>query len=334
MAHRDIIVIGASAGGIKAVSDVLSKLPMEFPVTLLVVVHLSPESPSMLPHIFSRAGPLPAINPSDLEPIEPGRIYVAPPDRHMLVVDGHIKIVRGPKENRHRPAVDPLFRTAARVYGPRVVGIVLTGLLDDGTAGLQAIKQRGGVTVVQDPNDAEFPSMPRNAMTYVKIDHVLPLAEIPDLLKRLAPQKVDEKKAPPVSEKLETESRYAEADMSAMENEEKLGKPSVLTCPECQGALWEIEEEKLVRFRCRVGHSYSSESLMVEQNDAVERALWAAMRALKENRSLANRMAEEARGRRQTSIAKLHEERAREAAESEKVLRDLIFKNGDTAKLK
>jgi two-component system chemotaxis response regulator CheB len=188
VAKRDILVVGASAGGIEALKAVCGSLPADLSAAVFVAVHLAASGPDLLPGILTRAGPLPAIHPEDLQPIEPRRIHVAPPDHHLLVKDGYVRVVRGPRENGHRPAVDPLFRSAAVAYGPRVIGVVLTGALDDGTAGLAAIKSRGGLAVVQDPLEARYPSMPQNAIRNVRVDHRARLAEMGPLLARLASQ--------------------------------------------------------------------------------------------------------------------------------------------------
>src|SRR5437870_1151500 len=186
MSGHDIIAIGASAGGVDALVKVVKDLPAHLPAAVFVVLHIPAQSPSMLPDILNRAGPLRAVHPEDNTEIKHGHIYIAPPDHHLLLDKDHIHIARGPKENRHRPAVDPLFRSAALAYGPRVVGIVLTGVLDDGTAGLRAVKRYSGIAIVQDPDEAIYPGMPLSAIEHVQVDHILPLAAIGPLLVRLA----------------------------------------------------------------------------------------------------------------------------------------------------
>ena len=200
MAPRDVVAIGASAGGIQALTSLASGLPRDFPAAVFVVVHIPPYAVSRLPEILSRAGPLPAAHARQGEPIEPGRIYVAPPDRHLLVRQGWVELARGPRENHSRPAIDPLFRTAARAYGPRVVGVVLSGSLYDGSMGLMAIKTRGGVAVVQDPNEAAFASMPRSALQAVTADHVLPAAAMAAVLGDLVGEAVDAKGDAPMAD--------------------------------------------------------------------------------------------------------------------------------------
>ena len=198
MAGHDIIVVGASAGGVEALQTLVRGLPADVPAAMFVVLHMSADAPSMLPQILNRAGPLPVAAAVDNEPIAPGRVYVAVPDHHLLIERGRVCLVRGPKENRSRPAVDPLFRSAARAYGSRVIGVVLTGALDDGTSGLQAVKGRGGLAVVQDPAEALYTGMPRSAMEHVAVDYCMPLAEIPALLARLAVEPAPDESAYPV----------------------------------------------------------------------------------------------------------------------------------------
>jgi len=204
MPGHDIIVIGASAGGVQALATLVGSFPQKLPAAIFVVLHIPAESPSLLPGILSRSGPLEAVQSIDCMAIEHGCIYVAAPDHHLLIEHGHVRIVGGPKENHHRPAVDPLFRSAAQAYGSRVVGVVLTGALDDGTAGLIALKRRGGIAVVQDPDEALFSGMPLSALANVEVDYRLPLSSIGPLLVRLASEQVEEHREYPVSKDMET----------------------------------------------------------------------------------------------------------------------------------
>lgn len=327
MPGHDIIVIGASAGGVEALAELVRGLPSDLPAAVFTAVHFSPHATSVLPKILSRAGSLTAAHPQDKETIRPGHIYVAPPDFHLLVASGFVRVVRGPKENNVRPAVDPLFRTAARVYGPRVVGVVLTGMLGDGAAGLWAVKARGGVAVVQDPNDAVFPDMPRNAIEYVEVDHVLPLSDIASLLTRLAHEPVAEDAVAPASDEMQHESDIAEVDMAAIENNDKPGTPSGFGCPECGGVLWELHDGALLRFRCRVGHAYSADSLLEVQSNGLEEALWSALRALEENASLARRLEEKARQRNHDLTAANFERRAQATEHHAATIRQLLLKS-------
>jgi len=324
VAERNIIVIGCSVGGVEALQQIVGGLPEKFHASLFVVMHVAPQSTSFLPDILNRAGHLPASHARDGEAIRSGHIYVAPPDHHLLIEDGRMRIKRGPKENRHRPAVDPLFRSAARWHGRRVIGVVLTGSLDDGTAGLLSIKKRGGVAVVQDPEEALAAEMPRSAMETVAVDHVVPLAKMPGLLAELAVQQVSGNGAGG-SSRLAKETQIAELDMDAIEDENRPGTPSQFACPDCGGVLWEMNGEEILRFRCRVGHAYTAESLSASQNDGVESALWAAMRALEEGASLARQLAKRAGERKQPRLVKRFEQSAKDKMEQAEVLRKLLL---------
>jgi two-component system, chemotaxis family, protein-glutamate methylesterase/glutaminase len=331
LAGHDIIVVGASAGGVEALQGLVSGLPADLPAAVFIVLHMSPDAPSLLPHILNRAARLPVGAAVDNTPITPGHIYVAVPDHHLLIERGRVCLYRGPKENRARPAVDPLFRSAARAYGPRVIGVVLTGALDDGTSGLQAIKARGGLAVVQDPTEALYPGMPRSAREHVAVDYCLPLAEIPALLARLAATPAPAESTYPVPPNLDVEVQTAELDMDVINNGEVPGTPSVFTCPECHGTLWEIQDGNLLRFRCRVGHAYSAESMLAEHDASLETALWSALRALEESTALAKRMAATAREHNHPLLVTRYEQRAREQEQHAALVRNLLM-NGRSAK--
>lgn len=310
---HDIIVVGASAGGVETLVKLVSKLPAGLPAAVFVVLHIPPQSPSMLPTILSRSGKLPALHPTDGTKFEHGHIYIAPPDHHMLLEQGQIRMIRGPKENRHRPAVDVLFRSAASIYGPRVIGIVLTGALDDGTAGLLAIKRRGGIAVVQDPSDALYSGMPRSAVEHVEVDCVLPLATIAPKVVNLVTMEVDTTMEQPIPEDMRNELSLAKMDLSRQKNDTRVGTPSQYSCPECGGVLWEIQDESLLRFRCRVGHAFSVDSMMAEQSDAIEEAMWAALKTLEEQASISRKMAEQSRRDGHVLMARRFEERQKQA---------------------
>ncbi len=325
MANRNVVVIGASAGGIEALQQLCARLPADLKAAVMVVLHTSPHANGLLPRLLNRAGPLPATNPKDGEAIRPGRIYVAPPDLHMIVDDGRLRVIRGPRENHNRPAIDPTFRSAALAHGRRVIGVVLTGLLDDGTSGLMVIRAHGGQAVVQDPRTAMFPAMPKNALERVPDAFVLPLAEIPGLLSRLVAEEIEaEEPLPSTYDPTANEVRLAELDMSEVENEMRAGNPSAFACPECGGVLWEVDQEGLLRFRCRVGHAYTARHLRAEQRQAVEAALWSALRALEESASLYRRMADRARFSRHEQSSRTYEERAVNAETNSRTLRDFL----------
>ncbi|HEY0606776.1 MAG TPA: chemotaxis protein CheB [Herpetosiphonaceae bacterium] len=326
MGGHDIIVVGASAGGVEALTMLVRDLPADLPAAVFIVLHIPAQSPSLLPSILNRAGPLIAAHPEDKTRIEHGRIYVAPPDHHLLVEEGLVRVVRGPKENRHRPAVDPLMRTAARAYGPRVVGVILTGSLDDGTAGLQAIKTRGGIAVAQDPDEALYPSMPRSAMENVAVDYCLLLSEIAPAVVRLAGEEAADDASFPVPRGMELESRIVGMDMDALQNEERPGTPSVFSCPECNGVLYEMHDGDLTRFRCRVGHAFSAETMLAEQAEELETALWMALNTLEESASLSRRMMQNSLERGHTMIAQRFEEKVHEAEQRAEVIRQVLLK--------
>jgi len=322
MAHRDIIAIGASNGGIEALKELASALPHEFPASVFVVQHLGPGSPGLLGQILARETSLPTFAPQDGATIEPGRIYVAPPDRHMLLERGRVRIVRGPKENRHRPAIDPLFRSAAWAYGPRVIGVVLTGELDDGTAGLWAIKTCGGVSVVQDPDDAIAQSMPRNALAHNDVDYCVALADLGTLLTRLVAEELPVDEAPGVPDTVRTEVDFA-AMNGRMEDMGKLGTVSSFTCPTCRGALWELTSEGLLHYRCHTGHAFAPESLVAEQSVAMENALYSALRVVEEKSAVLRRLGAGALPNASFSLRE-YQDRATDLDATAKVLRGLL----------
>jgi two-component system chemotaxis response regulator CheB len=325
MTGHDIIVIGGSAGGVDALRTLVAGLPKGFPAALFVVVHVPPHGPSVLPRILSRAGPLPAIHPQDGQAIRGGTIYVAPPDYHLLVKNGHVRIARGPRENKHRPAADALFRTAARTYGPRVIGVVLSGVLDDGTAGLAAIKRAGGIAVVQHPDDALYAGMPQSALNNVAVDHAVPAAELSALLVRLAAEPVLPTPGPDVPDDTAQEADMAELEPGATHDHHRPGTPSAFACPECGGTLWELHDGDLLRFRCRVGHAWSVDTLLAEQADGLETALWTALRALEEQAALARRMADRARDRGQHASAGVFDSQVREATGHAELIRRVLL---------
>jgi two-component system, chemotaxis family, protein-glutamate methylesterase/glutaminase len=321
MPSRDIVVIGASAGGVEALASLVRRLPSDLGAAMLVVLHLSPEHKSVLPEILSSAGPLAARHARNGESILPNRIYVARPDHHLLVHEGHVRVVRGPRENGHRPAIDPLFRTAAYTFGARVIGIVLSGALDDGTAGLAAIKSQGGVAIVQDPDDALVDAMPRSALENVDVDHVLSIADLGKVLPQLVVETVQPLGAAR-SAVLEEES--ALQLNGPTEGALKVGQPSSLVCPDCGGVLNEVHDGHLVGFRCRVGHAFAPETLYTEQRTALEGALWAALRALEEQAALSRRMAVRAREFGHSKAAIRHDERAHSAQTQARTVRDAL----------
>lgn len=280
---KDIIVIGTSAGGIEALRRILPGLPLDLPASVFIVQHSGADSPGILDLILQRGSKIRIVSPADKETIVPGRVYVAPPDYHMLIEPGKVCLSRGPKENRFRPAIDPLFRSAAQVYGPRVIGVVLTGGLDDGTAGLWAVKQLGGTAIVQDPHDALVPSMPASALNFVAVDHCVPLAEIAPLLVKLTDTVADEKGTIKMPEHLDIEVKIAKQDPAIDQDVRNLWDKSSYTCPECHGVLLQFEENGRDRFRCHTGHAFSANSLLAHLTENVEDSLWTTIRTIEES---------------------------------------------------
>jgi two-component system, chemotaxis family, protein-glutamate methylesterase/glutaminase len=328
MATRDTIVIGASAGGVQALSTLIASLRADLPAAVFIVLHIPPTSPGLLPEILARESLLPVAHARNGERIAPGRVYVAPPDQHLLIEGSRIKLVHGPRENLHRPSIDTLFRSAARWAGPRVIGVILTGARDDGTAGMRAIKQRNGITIVQDPIEATFPSMPTSVMRDITVDYSAPVREIGPLLNKLSRQDVAEEGGYPVSEEVEIENRISGQELNSNEliaSVEKIGTVSKLTCPDCQGALWEIHDDEILRFRCHVGHAYSADSLSEGQSQRIEAALWSAVRALEEQIILARRIVERARKADHPRAASVFERRAEEAEKNSDIIRQLLL---------
>ncbi|MDZ8222403.1 MULTISPECIES: chemotaxis protein CheB [unclassified Nostoc] len=329
MLEHNIIVVGTSAGGVEALTYLVKNLPPNLNAAVIIVLHVSSHSKSVLPQILSRAGKLPVSHAQDGEAIVHGWIYVAPPDYHLLVEQGYLRLTRGAKENRSRPAIDPLFRSAARTYGQRVIAVLLTGLLDDGTAGLMAVKMRGGVAIVQDPDDALFSDMPRNAINNVDdIDHIVPLSNISSILVTLVNIPMEIESENPIPSEIEFETEIAQLNLEVVENESaRPGKPSTFACPDCGGILWEVEEGNLLRFRCRTGHAYSAKSLLATQSDAIEDALWIALRALEEKASLSHRLASRMEARNLPLAAQRLKEEAHSAHERSAIIREALLKN-------
>lgn len=328
MPNRDTIVIGASAGGVQALSALVAGLPDNLPAAVFIVLHIPADVRSLLPDILARDSRLQVAHAITGEKISHGKIYIAPPDHHLLIEKNKVKLVRGPKENLHRPSIDTLFRSAARWAGPRAIGVVLTGARDDGTAGMRAIKQRGGIAIVQDPKEASFPSMPLSVMQDIKVDYSLPLKEIAPLLNKLSHETAEEEGRYPVPDEIDIEARIAEQEMESSEliaSVEKLGRISKLTCPDCHGALWELHDDEILRYRCHVGHAFSADSLTEGQSQMLEVALWSAVRALEERMILARRIVERARKANHLRAAQLFETRAREAEEHSTVLRQVLL---------
>lgn len=329
MGNIELFAVGGSTGALDALQKMAAKLPADFPAAICVVLHVAADSPGLVPSILSKAGPLPASHPEDGEPIEPGHIYVAPPDYHLVVGEKRrLRLGRGPKENRFRPAIDPLLRSAALVMGKRACGVILSGALDDGVAGLAAIKGQGGAAIVQDPADAAVKSMPQAAIRAVcGIDRVAPASQLAGAMLELAAQYTPAVKEPVMSDDLEKETSFAldvEFDTNAIRS---LGDPSLFTCPDCHGVMVKLRQANPPRFRCHTGHAYTLASLAAAQHEHVEDALWSAIRALEEQALLLGHFAEHFsgdgdEGKRQSA---LHE--AEEAQWRSRLVRDAVRSN-------
>jgi two-component system, chemotaxis family, protein-glutamate methylesterase/glutaminase len=322
LSNFDVIVIGASAGGVGSLQRLVEPIPAEFSAAILIALHLPDGIRSMLPEILMRAGSLPAAHAINDEPVMPGRIFIAPAGFHLTVNGGHLTVTRGAREHGHRPAIDPLFRSAALSYGARAVGVVLSGSLDDGTAGLLEIKRAGGVAIVQDPADTEWPSMPLSALKHVDVDYCVPASQIGIVLQKIAGGPAGNAGTLPNGD-----GKRGNNAMRTKPEEEgsQPGEPSPYSCPECGGVLWEIKDSELLRFRCRIGHAYTSETLTTDQALTVEHALWKALRALEEQAAVRRRMAERARRQGLTMSAARWEDRAGLLDEQAHQLRRLVL---------
>jgi two-component system chemotaxis response regulator CheB len=333
MPVRNIVVVGFSAGGIEPLLRLVGALPADFPGAVFVVHHFPPQSVSALPNILQRASALPVAQAVDGEPIVPGRICVARPDQHLLLTGGRIRCTHGPREQGHRPAIDPLFRSAARTFGHRVVGVILSGTLDDGTVGLIEIKARGGLALVQQPEEAAYTGMVMSALRSVAVDHVAPARELAAILDRVAREEDPEREPLPLdlhgdfAASSDDAPEPAMAGTAAPRNLLALGRPSPMVCPECGGVLFEREQDDFLHFRCHVGHAFSEEALFASQSRALEGALWSAVRALEEKAELSRRLAEQARHRGLHRAVTQFEGAAREAEHGSRIMRQTLLKS-------
>jgi two-component system chemotaxis response regulator CheB len=327
MAFKDIVAIGTSAGGVAALTEVVRSLPRDFPAAVFVVMHVSPFSPSMLPEILSKAGPLKAVHPEDGEKVQHGRIYVAHPDRHLLVEKNRVLVKNGPKENRFRPAIDALFRSIAYTYGPRVIGVVLTGALDDGTSGLWTIKRQGGVAVVQDPAGAYSPQMPENVLSEMKVDHVVPLSEMGSLLTRLVEKPIGKrpKRSAREHKRLGLEIEIATKDNAFERGIIDIGELTAFTCPECQGALVKLKEGDSTRFRCHTGHAFTASALLAGISEANEEHLWKAMQSIEAATMLLNQIGHHFEDKGQPQVAEKFYQKAKQERRRARVIHESVI---------
>ena len=326
MKRRNIIVIGASAGGVSALQSLFAQMPGHLDASFFVVLHISSGAPNVLAKLIDSAGPLTVKAAVDQAPIQPGRVYVAPPDAHLLVKPGYVHLHKGPRENRHRPAIDPLFRSAAVAYTSQVIGIILTGCLDDGTSGVLAVKRCGGIAIAQSPADAEYPDMPESAIRTGQVDYELPIRNMGAAIRELI-----QTHAPPVDavpQDIVMEANIAESVVSNISGENKLGHLVPIGCPECGGPLWAIERaiegDGPPRYRCHVGHGFTAKALMASQDIVVEQALWAAMRTMEERANLTEMMARDEQQRGRDKSAEVFQERSSLLRSHANVIRKLL----------
>jgi two-component system, chemotaxis family, protein-glutamate methylesterase/glutaminase len=326
MEKRNIIVIGASAGGFDVIKTIVAGLPPDLDAAIFIVWHIAPDVRGVLPQVINKFQTLSAAHAVDREPVRSGRIYVAPPDHHMLLEKGRVRITKGPKENRFRPAIDPLFRSAAYHYGPRVIGVVLSGALDDGSAGLWTIREHGGVAVVQDPADAEVPSMPQNALRAAPTAYILPVTEIAAQLVRLSEATIEASKAPAMRDrkgkkKLDITSGKGKPGREFL----ALGELSPYTCPECHGVLTSIKEGGRLHFYCHTGHAFSADSLLASISESIEDSLWNALRTVQESIMLLNHLGDHFAEINDPKLAALYFRKAKEAETRAKLVKDVVM---------
>jgi len=325
MSNRDIIVIGGSAGATAPLKQILGRLPADLPAAVFVVLHIPAQGIGILSTVASSAGPLPVRQAENGMKIEPGRIYLGAPDHHLLVTEDRIFLGRGPRENMVRPAIDALFRSAALYHGPRVIGVLLSGLLSDGAAGLNAIKRCGGLAVVQDPADAISDEMPRRAMEATTVDLCVPGATMGDVLSELVREQAGA--ALPIPPEIRLEVEIAAGERIGSDNLVAMAHPVALTCPSCGGVLSEVKNARPMRFRCQVGHGFTADALAKEQEGRVDEALRVALRIIEERAELVQRMAADGRRSGRAAVAEMYEARALEYREYADMIRRVVLKS-------
>lgn len=331
--EQRLIVIGASAGGFEAIKKIVKDLPADFDTPIFIVWHMSPDVHGILPQVLNRLNKIHAAHAIDNEPIKSHRIYVAPPDYHLLIKEGMVRVTRGPKENYFRPAVDPLFRSAAYSYNNRVIGVILSGALDDGTAGLWAVKHHGGIAVVQEPNDAEVSSMPESALRQVNVDYSVPLAEMADLLVRLSKEPI--KKMEAVKDEQTRKEIEIAIEANAMERGKlKFDELSPYTCPECHGVLSRLQNDNIIRYRCHTGHAYSTNTLMLAISEKIEDSLYSALRGIDESIILMNHIGDHYAEANHPKLAAIYFQKAKEAEERAQLVRKAVIEHEQVSRNK
>ncbi|MBH5367859.1 chemotaxis protein CheB [Bradyrhizobium glycinis] len=327
MSNRDIIVIGGSAGATAPLKQILGRLPEHLPAAVFIVLHIPAQGIGILSTVASSTANLPVRQAENGMKIEPGQIYLAAPDHHLLLADDHVFLGRGPRENMVRPAIDALFRSAALYHGPRVIGVLLSGLLSDGAAGLNAIKRCGGVTVVQDPSDAISDEMPLHAMEATTVDLCVRGASMGDVLSELVKEPAGA--ALPIPPEIRLEVEIAAGERIGSDNLVSMADPVALTCPSCGGVLSEMKGSRPMRFRCQVGHAFTADVLAKEQEGRVDEALRVALRIIEERAELVQRMAADGRRSGRPAVAQMYDARAAEYREYADMIRRVVLKSLD-----
>jgi two-component system chemotaxis response regulator CheB len=322
MGNRDILAFGTSAGGVEALIFLAKSFPANFPASIIITIHLPSHFNSSLDDILSRSGPLSAAFATNGAMLRKGRIYIAPPGSHLLIDGDHLSLGIGPRENNVRPAIDPMLRSAAVCCAHRSIGVVLTGTLSDGASGLQALSQCGGMTVVQDPSDAAFSEMPLTAVNRAKPDHVVHLQSMPALLESLVHQPAGE--AAPAPPTVQYEVEIARSGRASMSDMDRIGRRSVLSCPDCGGVMWELDEGGVPRYRCHVGHAYTEELMSLAVDESLRRALASALRALDERAALVTKLEEQAVKEGRSTLAQSWARRGREFAREAAVIEEAM----------
>jgi len=328
MSLHDTVVIGASAGGLQALTAIIERLPATLEACVLVVIHTTPSEDGVLPRVLERVSALPVTFANNGDALKRRHVYVARPDAHLVVTRHGLGLVHGPRENGFRPAIDPLFRTAARELGPRVIGVILSGALSDGTYGLSLVKHCGGIAIVQDPGEAIISSMPLSVLKDVDVDHVLRASDIAGAIERLTREDADAEGGHAMAPPKDLEPQLRSKETRVAEMQDLFGPPSALTCPDCGGALWEVQDGRVLRYQCHVGHQYAPDNLEAEQREAVDSALWSAVRVLEEHAELKMRLARRVKAGGLTAMSEGFAEGARDAHEQAQRIRSLLFDNG------
>jgi two-component system chemotaxis response regulator CheB len=319
-----IVCIGASAGGLNAVGELVSQFPLQINAAIFVVLHLSKSAiGDILVTRLEKATSLSCEVAKNGVIIQPGHIYIAPPDVHLLVGDGKIVIGHGPPENRFRPSIDVLFRSAAAHYGEKTIGIILTGFLNDGTVGMWSIKQSGGHTIVQDPNEAEYPDMPLSVLETMETDYCTQLKKISDVVLKIIEDAESKGISPPPA--IVAESKLSEKSATTIEQVAELGEKTLFACPDCGGGLWQISNDRVKHYRCHIGHSYSETDMIVRQSQAIEQTLWVALRMMEERKILLKKTATENENKGLTSLSVSMREQARQLENHVEKLKELLF---------